>query len=114
MPLRANLVARAEDWRYSSLATLQESGRPKLEGWPVRRPEEWLKYVNEPQTDDEVRRLRESIQRGRPYGTLPWVTKTAQELGLVSSLRPRGRPKKQVAGGSLFDDAVSQEGEGDK
>jgi len=49
--------------------------------------------VNEPETDEQVKRLRESIQRGRPYGTLLWITKTAKELGLESSLRPRGRPK---------------------
>ena len=29
--LRANLVAQAEDWRWSSLAALQEGVRPKLE-----------------------------------------------------------------------------------
>ena len=77
-------------------------------------PEEWLKHVNEPETDEQVKRLRESIQRGRPYGTLPWMTKTAQEPGLESSLRPRGRPKKQEAGRSLFDDAKRHDGEGEK
>jgi len=113
-PLRANMVARAEDWRWSSFVIVQEGCRPKLDAWPIRRPEEWLKPVNEPQTDDEVKRLRESIQRGRPYGTLPWMAKTAQELGLESSLRPRGRPKKQEAGRSLFDDAERDESEGEK
>jgi len=70
--------------------------------------------VNEPQTDDEVKRLRESIQRGHPYGPLPWMAKTAQELGLESSLRPSGRPKKEEAGRSLFDDAERDESEGEK
>ena len=73
-----------------------------------------MKPVNEPQTDEEVMRLRESIQRGRPYGTLPWMAKTAKEMGLGSSLRPRGRPKKQEAGRSLFDDAERDESEGEK
>jgi len=36
-PLRANLVARTEDWRWSSLATIQEGCRPKVDAWPVRR-----------------------------------------------------------------------------
>jgi len=77
-------------------------------------PEEWLKHVNEPETDEQVKRLRESIQRGRPYGTLPWLTKTAKELGLESSLRPRGRPKKQEARATLFDDADPGDGEEEK
>jgi len=109
-PLRANLVARAEDWLWSSLATIQETCRPKVDAWPLRRPEDWLKHVNEPQTGEDVRRLRESIQRGRPYGTLPWMTNAAKDLGLESSPRPRGRPKKQEAGQSLFDDAERDDG----
>ena len=52
--------------------------------------------------------LRESIQRGRPFGDAPWMIKTAEELGIESSLRPRGRPRKEQAeesqkSGALFD-----------
>jgi len=109
--LRANLVARAQDWRWSSLATLQEGVRPRLDTWPIQRPGEWLKLVNEPQIDAEVKRLRESIQRGRPYGTLPWMLNAAKELGLESSLRPRGRPKKSGAETPLFDEIDRGDGE---
>ena len=80
----------------------------------MSRSEDWHKYVNEPQAEAEVKRLRESIQRGRPYGTLPWMTKTAKEQGLMSSLRPRGRPKKQEAVRSLFNDAERDESEEEK
>ncbi|HSW46763.1 MAG TPA: hypothetical protein VLM89_14470, partial [Phycisphaerae bacterium] len=31
---------------------------------------------------------------GRPYGGEPWVSRTAAKLGLESTLRPVGRPKK--------------------
>jgi putative transposase len=60
----------------------------------VARPADWLDYVDEPQTEAEVERLRESLRRGRPFGDLAWMKRTAQRLGLEASLRPRGRPKK--------------------
>jgi putative transposase len=72
----------------------------------VLRPANWLDYVNEPQTEAEVERLRESLRRGRPFGDLLWMQHTAVRLGLQASLRPRGRPKKRAPEApSLFADA---------
>jgi len=34
------------------------------------------------------------LRRGRPYGASTWMKETAQRLGIESSLRPRGRPRK--------------------
>ena len=47
--------------------------------------------------DDErdLERLRQCVRRGRPCGDEGWVRRTARKLGLESSLRPVGRPKKQ-------------------
>ena len=42
---------------------------------------------------------------------MPWMAKAAKELGLESSLRPRGRPKKAETGQLWFDDAQPDEGE---
>jgi hypothetical protein len=49
-------------------------------------------------TEAECRAVRESVRRGRPLGSDPWVRRTAAALGLESSLRPRGRPSR--AGGA--------------
>lgn len=69
------------------------------------RPDGWLEHVNQPQTEAEVERLRASTRRGRPFGSLAWMTKTARDLGLEASLRPIGRPKKPKANlPSLFED----------
>lgn len=95
-PLRANLVERAEDWRWSSIGA-RHGDEPLLDPGPVRRGAAWLKFVNEPQTDAEVKRLRESTRRGRPFGATPWMLKTAEQLGLEASLRPLGRPRKPTA-----------------
>jgi putative transposase len=60
----------------------------------VPPPRNWLRHVNQPQTEAES--LRECLRRGRPYGADDWLEKTAHRLGLESSLRPRARPRKAV------------------
>jgi putative transposase len=70
-PLRAELVARAEDWKWFSLPGWL--GRDPLlwRGALKVRDESWLIRVNEPLSDGDLRRLRLSIERGRPFGTEP-------------------------------------------
>jgi putative transposase len=93
-PLRAGLVAHAEQWPWSSL---QSWGRPTLlpllAVGPVCRPADWAGYVNRPETEAELARLRYSAWRQTPFGSDGWVKRTAAALGLESSLRPSGRPR---------------------
>jgi putative transposase len=35
------------------------------------------------------------VQRGRPFGSEKWQKATAKRLGLESTFRPRGRPRKE-------------------
>jgi hypothetical protein len=54
-----------------------------------------MRWVNEPPSVGDLRRLRHSASRGRPYGGEAWTRETAIRLGLGSCLRPRGRPRKE-------------------
>ena len=94
--LRANLVERAESWRWSSLRRVEreDPAFPILSTWPLPRPTDWLQLVNQPQTEAEMAALRCCVNRGRPFGDPNWVTDTAKRLGLEWTIRPRGRPKK--------------------
>lgn len=95
--LRANLVRRAQQWRWGSLYRwLRGSAedRQLLAAWPMPRKPSWTDYVNAPQTVSELAALRQSIQRGSPLGDEAWVERTARRLGLESTLRPQGRPRK--------------------
>ena len=97
--LRANLVKKAEQWRWSSLwHRTQATEVPWLSTWPVTLPEQWIEHVNAAQTESELAALRRSVTRGAPYGDEAWQAKTAVTLGLQSSLRPKGRPRKIEAG----------------
>ena len=92
--LTANLVSKAENWRWGSLwQSLNEPGDIVTHKWPIAKPQEWLSYVNAPQSLKEVQAIQNSIRRGAPYGNDTWVKLTASRLQLETSLRPRGRPR---------------------
>ena len=95
--LRAGLVERAEAWRWCSLWR-RTLGTPEqkqlLSDWPVAYPKGWCKLVNEPQTEAELEAIRRCVARGQPYGGEQWVRRTAEQLGLESTLRAPHRPRK--------------------
>jgi putative transposase len=96
--LRANLVKHAEDWQWCSLWRRQSGNvdlRRWLAKWPLPQPRDWVRRVNAPQTEAELAALRRSVSRGQPYGSACWTQAIAQQLGLESTLRPRGRPAKR-------------------
>ncbi|MDH3718849.1 MAG: transposase [Planctomycetota bacterium] len=96
--LRASLVRKAENWKWSSL-WIRKFGsaqhRRLLSPWPVPSPRNWVEHVNRPETEAELKALRRSVNRGTPFGSPAWIHNTAKRLGLEFTTRPRGRPKKR-------------------
>jgi putative transposase len=96
-PVRAQLVSRAEDWWWSSAWAWRESARGLcVEVGPIARPQPWLDWVNGSMAEADVQRIRQSVNRGAPFGSATWTTVTAAVLGLEASLQPMGRPQKLV------------------
>ena len=96
--LRANLVHRAEAWRWCSLHRwMQGSATEKalLSHWPLPREASWPEHVNAPQSEAEVMAIHQAIKRGSPLGDEAWTQRTAERLQLATTLTPRGRPRKQ-------------------
>jgi putative transposase len=58
-------------------------------------PKDWVKRVNQAESQAEVDALRKCIIRGSPYGDEAWVKRTVKKLGLEATLRPRSRPRKK-------------------
>ena len=95
--LRANLVQRAEDWRWGSLWHRRNRANKHsilLDPWPVSIPDDWLEHVNQVQTTEELIALRNSVNRGQPYGSPDWLSDMVDRYGLESTVRTRGRPLK--------------------
>lgn len=96
-PVRANLVQSATAWPWSGLANRAAKPPPEWllpkTHWPVAPPRKWTSHVDRPETPAELDALRLSVNRGRPFGDDPWQRRTATQLGLQSTLRPRGRQR---------------------
>lgn len=99
--LRAKLVRRAEQWRWNSLYRwLRGSAEDEalLAAWPLPRKASWVNHVNEPLTEAELAAIQRCVHRGSPYGAAAWSDRTVRRLGLESTLRSQGRPKKKENG----------------
>jgi len=102
--LRAGLVKQADRWRWGSLWRWEnrrsgagsDPALPALSEWPVDRPRGWKRTVHAPLSEAELGAIRQSIKRGAPFGGDRWRARTAERLGLRSSLNAIGRPRKQT------------------
>ena len=103
-PLRAGLVRRSGDWRWSAQHIRAHRGDEPLakvlSPWPIEPRANWERWVDAPQTDAEVKTLREHVRRSRPYGSPQWVARTATRLGMQWTLRPRGGQPGRKRGGT--------------
>jgi putative transposase len=95
--LRAELVARAEQWRWSGLwrraNRRAEPAELRLSAWPVERSRNWVAWVNRDLNEEQRERITACIARDRPLGSESWVQRTAARLGLEYTLRGPGRPR---------------------
>jgi putative transposase len=94
--LTAQVVDRAEDWRWGSL-WVRRHGEERLKAiladWPTEQPRGWVNLVNQPMTEKELEAIRTCLARNRPYGNPAWQQQQAKRLGLLHTLRQEGRPK---------------------
>ena len=91
-PLRAGLVAKAEDWKWSSLN--RRLGKCKfLSPLPTELPINYFKSVNEKINSIGFKQIQTSIIKSRPLGKEEWVEKIVERFNLQGSVRPRGRNK---------------------
>lgn len=104
-PRRANLVDDLALWRWSSfghhaglhvddLVSVAPTWE-RLGADDAQRHKYWRRWLHQPLTAKELAAVRHSITTGRPFGSAAWATRTAQQLGLRLSTRPRGRPRKR-------------------
>jgi putative transposase len=94
--LRAGLVASARHWPWGGLHARAAGGKPfALADWPLDRPADWPDVVDAALEPEQLARLRrDHVHRGRPRGTAAWTADAVRRLGLTSTVRPVGRPRK--------------------
>jgi len=89
-PVRAGLVGSPGEWTWSSLQRVELADPCPVNSWV-----EWSTAVEEPLPVQEIKALRESVNRQRPFGSSWWQVEIARHLGLESTMRARGRPRTQ-------------------
>jgi putative transposase len=95
-PLRAGLVNSANNWLWSShRESIHKGGHLLIDEVPVELPKEWSKFVNESIPEKELEKLRQSVSRQSPYGDSLWQVDVSKTFGLESTIRPRGRPRRE-------------------
>jgi putative transposase len=62
----------------------------------MERSAEWLSWVNERETNEQLHAVRRSVIKGQPYGSEPWMERMVTQWNLGATLRDRGRPKKEL------------------
>lgn len=103
-PLRAHLVRRAEQYRWSSFG-FHGAGEAddlldrlrnyeEISPYPRIRQRKWAETVHRPVEEAVLTRLRRSTAAGLPFGDERWIKRLAKRLDLDLSIRPRGRPRK--------------------
>jgi putative transposase len=103
-PLRAGMVERAGEYRWSSFAC-HGDGRPDalltlpaayeaLAARAAARQRRWTAYVHRTPDEAELAAIRRSGDTGLPYGERSWADRLCRRLNLDLTIRPRGRPRK--------------------
>lgn len=94
-PLRAGLCPRARDWKWSSASWWSPAAAapPYASSGPATRERDWLSWIDEAPSPEDEAKIVECIARSRPLGSECWVRETAEKMGLLPTMRPRGRPR---------------------
>lgn len=96
-PLRAKLVKRAEDWKWSSLRR-REKGKQEQKGlldpWPIAIPDNYLDQINSSQESEQLEEIRQCVNKNRPLGKEEWRDRMIKKYNLKATLNNPGRPKK--------------------
>jgi peptidyl-tRNA hydrolase len=95
-PVRAKLVQKCEDWQWGSayrrtLGTVKE--KKLLHAVPIDLPSNYHTWINTDDKSTDLVSIRNSLNRGVPYGGESWKEKMIKEYNLGSTVRLPGRPR---------------------
>jgi putative transposase len=92
-PLRAKIVRKLVNWKWGSYHERVQGKRKLLDTSPVPLPKQYEEFVITAVTPGELKSIRQSISKGKPYGNKAWQDKMVDRFNLEMTLRGRGRPK---------------------
>ncbi len=96
-PVRAGLVARAEDYRWSSAAAkcgLRFDPLPAADHPLEGVIQDWSAWLEGAEPEEELRKIRECTQRGYPYASEEFVRMLEEQCGRKLLPQRRARERK--------------------
>ncbi len=73
-PVRAKLCTRTELWSWGSAYRRKNKlKKPKLSALPIDLPRDYTEWVNIPESAEQLKSIRQSVNRGVPYGEERWI-----------------------------------------
>jgi putative transposase len=97
-PFAANLTKDPLEWKYSSVyRRYRGSSEEKklLCQWICEEPDDYLEVLRNPLSAREVEKIELSEQKGVSFGDMEHVLTLVKKYGLGSTMRGKGRPKKE-------------------
>ena len=97
-PVRAGLVERAEDWRWSSArAHLAGEDDGVVRVAPVlERVGDFRAFIGDDEDAAAFKALRQSETTGRPLGSAGWITALERRSGRTLAPQKRGRKSREI------------------
>lgn len=99
-PVRAGMERFAENYRWSSAAAHCGNRSDRLlnleSNWSKRFPaiDDWSAWLAEGDETEEIRILRQNVEKGLPCGDASFVQLLGKMVGRQLEYRPQGRPRK--------------------
>ncbi len=99
-PVRAGMVRRAENYRWSSATAHCGKGTDSLinpdSSWNKQfvSIDDWSAWLAEGDEKEEIQMLRKHIDKGLPCGAENFIKRLSKLVGRELEYRPQGRPRK--------------------
>jgi REP-associated tyrosine transposase len=96
-PVRAGLVARVQNWPWSSVwerSNLSNTGL--LAEWPFPVPGDWLSSLNAIENASHLAAMRQAVRLNTPLGDEAWRDDTTANFNPKRTFRRRGRPRRKL------------------
>ncbi|MBP9749899.1 MAG: hypothetical protein KBD21_04165 [Candidatus Pacebacteria bacterium] len=96
-PIRAKLTTRCEHWQWESAwrhihGSVQQ--QKLLDIPPTPFPYSYIEWINASDNGDDMVTIRQSVNKGVPYGRERCVDAMVSKHHLETTLRAPGRPRK--------------------
>jgi putative transposase len=98
-PMSAGMVARAQDYRWSSAAAhcgLRKDPLLDPAFPPPGLVEHWADWLSTPENEEKTRQIRQATNTGRPCGEKEYVQRIEHCLGRNLTPAPRGRKPRSI------------------